>query len=517
MLTSPYPEVDGVKQAFSCAWNCHYCPSEPGQPRSYLHDEPAVRRANQNGFDAALQFTDRAATLVGNGHPLDKVELLVLGGTWASYPHGYQEAFVRDLFYAANTFWLRGPDKRGRRSLEEEQGENETAAVKIIGLTLETRPDTITADELRRLRRYGCTRVQLGVQHTDDAVLRRVNRGHGGAAVIRALRLLKDTCYKVDVHLMPNLPGCSPEVDAAMFHTVTWHPEWQADQWKIYPCEVLPWTAIKAWFDAGSFVPYDDERLFEVILQAKAQVRPWVRLNRVIRDIPSQYILGGVDAPNMRQTLAIHLAKRGMACACIRCREVGAASGQAARAVMKHRTYAASGGVEHFLSFETPEEATIFGFVRLRLSDSPGAGVFPCLQGAGLIRELHVYGQLVPSLPPAKGDQAVQPLAGASAAAAQHTGFGRRLMVRAEELAAAGGCTSTAVIAGIGTRGYYRKLGYHLTSDSQGGFMVKHLSLRLRLRCYFLPKWGPALLPFLAALLLLLLHSLVPPQPGGEA
>lgn len=180
VLTSPYPEYtkpggERVKQAFSCAWNCYYCPSEPNQPKSYLHDEPAVKRANENHFDPVMQLTDRAATLAMNGHPVDKIELLVLGGTWSSYPHEYQEEFVRDLFYAANTFWQR--TKRARLSLLEEQALNEVAQCKIIGLTLETRPDTIDAAELRRLRRYGCTRLQLGVQHTDDAVLKRINRG----------------------------------------------------------------------------------------------------------------------------------------------------------------------------------------------------------------------------------------------------------------------------------------------------------------------------------------------------
>ena len=189
VLTSPYPVVDGKKQKFSCAWNCYYCPNEPGQPRSYLHDEPAVKRANENGFDAVLQFTDRGATLAMNGHPVDKIELLVLGGTWTSYPLEYREEFVRDLFYAANTFGSRHAHRRQERySLAVEQKINESAACKIIGLTLETRPDTIDAEEVRRLRSYGCTRVQLGVQHTDDAVLRKINRGCYTEDTISALR-----------------------------------------------------------------------------------------------------------------------------------------------------------------------------------------------------------------------------------------------------------------------------------------------------------------------------------------
>ena len=218
-----------MSQAFSCEWDCYYCPNEPGQPRSYLHDEPSVLRANMNQFDPVLQFTDRAATLSQNGHPLDKVELLVLGGTWSSYPHAYQAEFVRDLFFAANTFYER--PKRERRSLVEEQTLNEGSSVKIIGLTLETRPDTITPDELRRLRRYGCTRVQLGLQHTSDDVLRNINRGCNKADAARAIALLKDAAFKVDVHLMPNLPGSSPSADREMFQEMLDDPLMQADQW----------------------------------------------------------------------------------------------------------------------------------------------------------------------------------------------------------------------------------------------------------------------------------------------
>ncbi len=474
-----------------------------------------------------------AATLAANGHPVDKVELLVLGGTWASYPHAYQEAFVRDLFYAANTFFERGAAKRPRLSLAEEQAANEGAVCKIIGLTLETRPDTITADELRRLRRYGCTRVQLGLQHTSDAVLKKVNRGCTNAHSMEALRLLKDTCYKVDVHLMPNLPGASLEADETMFQDMLHHPGLQADQWKIYPCEVTPWTVIKQWFDAGTFVPYPDEELFELILRIKAQVHPWIRLNRVVRDIPSQYILGGVDAPNMRQTLGEHLAARRMACACIRCREVGGDSSAAASAVLVRRDYAASGGREIFLSYETPDEKTIFGFVRLRLCANPGASVFACLRGAALIRELHVYGQLVPTAPASATGKGSSSAGGGSSAAgssigdadaSQHTGFGRALMAHAETLAAADGCTQVAVIAGIGARNYYRKLGYEV--EPEGGFMLKALpqGVRLRARAAAAARAArahapllTAALPALAALLLLLLHLLFPQQAQHEA
>tara|TARA_B110001452_G_scaffold69458_1_gene56030 strand:+ start:2274 stop:4409 length:2136 start_codon:yes stop_codon:yes gene_type:complete len=513
VLTSPYPRFGETVQKFSCAWDCHYCPSEPNQPKSYLHDEPAVKRANENQFDAVLQLTDRAATLAMNGHPVDKIELLVLGGTWSSYPHEYQEEFCRDLFYAANTFWQRV--KRPRGTLEEEQSANEEASCKIIGLTLETRPDTIDAAELRRLRRYGCTRVQLGLQHTDDAVLKKINRGCTTVDAATALRRLKDACFKIDVHLMPNLPGASLAADQAMFERMLRDEALQADQWKIYPTQVVPWTKIKTWFDEGAYVPYPLEHMYELLVQVKSRVHPWIRLNRVVRDIPMQYVLGGLDVPNMREDVAATMATRGLACRCIRCREVGGNLRSAGAPRLTHRGYRASGGAEHFLAFESADRATIFGFLRLRLRDPPGrardalralvarngraadaaaeeavalaaaaveafddddgggggAVPFDELRGAvALVRELHVYGQLIAT-------------DNKTAADAQHTGLGRALMADAERRARAHGCREVAVIAGVGARGYYRKLGYELRGD--GGFMLKRLA-------FFSPGWREA-------------------------
>mmetsp|Transcript_22388 Transcript_22388/g.68947 ORF Transcript_22388/g.68947 Transcript_22388/m.68947 type:complete len:692 (+) Transcript_22388:68-2143(+) len=534
LLTSPYPSVNGgKKQRFTCEWNCYYCPNQPGQPRSYLRDEPAVLRANQNRFDAVMQFTERCATLAQNGHPVDKVELIVLGGTWSSYPLEYREAFCRDVYYAANTFWHR--EKRKRFSLKEEQELNETAFTKIIGLTLETRPDAVTtAREIRRLRSYGCTRVQLGVQHLDEAILKKVNRGHGRPEAAAALKLLKDCCYKVDVHLMPNLPGSSPAKDKAMFDAVLYDDDIQADQWKIYPCEVTPWTVIKKWFDEGSYVPYGEKDLFDVLVYVKSRVHPWIRLNRVVRDIPSNYILGGLDVPNMREDVLAAMRRAGKRCMCIRCREVGDITGmnqlprrrndgdavdmssrrlrrvarskgpaEAAKAALRsrgnregvqarrtseklaaqgkptlvRRTYAASGGTEHFLSFETPDYLTIFGFLRLRLSDDAGGGVFESLENCALIRELHVYGQLVVSgvsdRQNTRGDRRTD---FDDLQAQQHRGFGRRLMAEAERIARRHGYRKIAVISGVGTRGYYRSLGYVL--DPDGDFLIKALPKR---------------------------------------
>eukprot|EP00756_Hemistasia_phaeocysticola_P061486 Hpha_TRINITY_DN4964_c0_g1::TRINITY_DN4964_c0_g1_i1::g.51408::m.51408 len=502
VLTSPYPSVpgqEGPPQRFSCKWDCHYCPNQPGQPRSYLRDEPAVRRANQNRFDPVLQFTDRATVISSMGHPVDKVEVLVLGGTWHSYPIAYQEGFCRDIFYAANTFLHRGDKRRAPRSLEEEQDLNESAQVKIIGLTLETRPDCIHADELRRLRRYGCTRVQLGVQHVDDGILQTVNRGHDCFAVEEALRLLKDSCYKIDIHLMPNLPGASPKVDRDMFWKVLSDENLQADQWKIYPCEVTPWTRIKQWYEEGKYKPYSEEEVLELLAEVKPMVHPWIRLNRVIRDIPDTYIIGGLETTNLREHILAIMRQRGKRCRCIRCREIGDLGGWeqsagtgvgasvggrqnrdgpqaqrkaaelAAGAMLVERYYPASGGEEYFLSFETDTER-LFGFCRLRLAKRGNypPGLFPELEGCALVRELHVYGQLAAAtVQSGQGDKRTT----------QHSGFGSLLMRAAERKAWDNGFRAVAVISGVGVRNYYRRLGYEV-APGEGGFMIKRLTRR---------------------------------------
>jgi ELP3 family radical SAM enzyme/protein acetyltransferase len=479
VFTSPYPTLsDGTTQAFSCRFDCHYCPSEPNQPRSYLLQEPGVARANRNNFHAVSQFWDRCMSYHVTGHPVDKIELLILGGTWSSYPADYQELFVRDLFYAANTFTavlIDGQPPREPWSLEEEQRFNESCDCRVIGVTIETRPDTIWGKELRRLRRLGVTRVQLGIQHTDDDILRHINRGCTTADAVKAFQLLKDCCFKIDIHLMPDLPSSSPERDQAMFDYVLDSEDLQADQWKIYPCEVTPWTRIKEWFDAGTYRPYGNELrerelpdgtterynpLFELILAVKRRVHPWIRLNRVIRDIPGEYIQGGNMITNLRQLLATELARRNERCQCIRCRECKQQRVLVADTELVVREYLSSGGRELFLSVEDKARLTLYGFLRLRLSPRAGAdGVFPELERTALIRELHVYGQVVAVGADSDGD------------VAQHVGFGSTLLLKAEQLAVANGYTRIAVISGVGTRNYYRKRGYE---DSEH-FLVKTL------------------------------------------
>jgi ELP3 family radical SAM enzyme/protein acetyltransferase len=507
VFTSPYPKNGDKIEKFSCEYDCHYCPNEPDQPRSYLLKEPGVQRANRNGFDCVRQFTDRANAYIVNGHPVDKIELLVLGGTWSSYPSDYQEEFIRDIYYSANTFYDK--DKKTtpqeRRSLEYERDFNETAKCKIIGLTLETRPDRINKRELIRFRRFGVTRVQIGIQHTNDRILQRINRGCNNADAIKAIKLLKDSGFKIDIHLMPDLPrplkeGIDPnktqftiddidtevdmsEWDRAMFMEVITNPDLQADQWKIYPCETVPWTRIKDEFDRGVYRPYgspsaklesgnegtqlrgETNKLFELLIDVKTLVPEWIRLNRVIRDIPTTYITGGVKCSNMRQFLQEEMTKRNLRCKCIRCREVKNRKVNFNDTVLVERVYEASGGTEYFLSFENKDKKILLGFLRLRLTPNAGMGngraIFKELKNAALIRELHVYGQVVK--------------VGDTNAKTQHLGFGKRLMKRAEEIAFKNGYKKIAVISGEGVKGYYKKQGY----KTKKFYMLKKLKAPL--------------------------------------
>ncbi|UKJ90170.1 histone acethyltransferase-like protein [Theileria orientalis] len=453
---------------FSCSEDCYYCPNEPGQPRSYLSTEPAVLRANQNDFDAVKQFYDRANTLYKNGHVVDKIEIIVLGGTWSGYPRSYQEEFIRDLFYAANIYPDNLSKARERYSIEREHDLNEKSKCRIIGLTLETRPDRINSTEIELLRKYGCTRVQLGIQHTKNGILDYVNRGHTTEDSIRAIYLLKENCYKVDIHLMPDLPGSNPFEDKEMFKYVLSSEDLQVDQWKIYPCEVTPFTEIEKWHKEGKYIPYfdiDANLLMNLIMKVKRAVHPWIRLNRVIRDIPNPSIIAGTNYTNMRQLILNKMNKLGLRCNCIRCREVKESGIGLPELVV--REYETKGGTEYFLSYENETRTIIYGFLRLRVSDreeyDETVSKFKCLTGAGLMRELHVYGVVV-----AHGEKldVNEP--------SQHRGIGTNLIIAAEIIAIYRGLWRMAIIAGIGTREYYKKHGYVLEDT----FMTKTLTLQ---------------------------------------
>jgi len=506
--SDPFDKPDYTKELanqykrFSCKFDCFYCPAEPGQPRSYIKREPAVARSNQHRFDAVAQFRDRGLTYLINGHYFDKVELIVLGGTWSSYPKDYQEEFIRDIYYAANTFYDKNYDAnpRERLSVDAEIKLNEDSFCRIIGLTLETRPDEINPEELVRFRRFGVTRVQLGIQHVDDDILKYVNRGCTTKDAIYSIKLLKDSCFKVDIHLMPDLPGSNPEKDRLMFEYILNSPNIQADQMKIYPCAVLPWTKISVWHqnykrgydtinnpehlskvDNRTYEPYAEtplnniikiskkleipsSPLIELLIDFKSKIHPWIRINRLIRDIPNIYISGGNDRENLRDVIHNEMKRRNLVCKCIRCREVKNRKTDIQNAILVVREYEASEGTEYFISYETADKSIIYGFLRLRIANNSGKylNCFPELINTALMRELHVYGAVVPV------NRKNEELGESS----QHMGFGKKLIKKAEEITINQGLNRIAVIAGVGVRNYYRKQGYL----DEGYFQIKNLN-----------------------------------------
>ena len=469
VLTSGTPEYtnsngERIKGTFSCLHNCAFCPNEKPsidnnwtqQPKSYLYTEPAVLRANHNNFDPIKQMNSRISSLSRMGHQIDKIELLVLGGTWSEYPKEYQEEFITKLYYAANIYY--DDIKRDILSLEEEITNNETSSIHIIGLTLEMRSDSITLQEIQRLRRFNCTRVQLGIQHTNNEILKMNNRGESVEKTKQAIKLLKNNCYKIDGHLMLNLYGSSVEKDEIMLNEILYNPDLQLDQLKIYPCAVVPFTKIKELFDNGIYIPYEDKFLYDLIKNFKSNITKQFRINRIIRDISGHYIHGGYSQQftSIRQVLEKDMKINNWTCKCIRCREI---KGNKIDEEIKLdiMEYKASDGIEYFISFETSKY--LIGFLRLRLNQEQQLNrLLPILHNTALIRELHVYSTL--SHVGNNDDYSLQ-----------HKGYGKLLIEKAEEIAKSFDYKKIAIIAGTGVRNYYKKFGY-LLSDT---FMIKNL------------------------------------------
>jgi len=470
--------------AFSCPKDCHYCPDQPGIARSYLLKEPGVLRGFRNQWDPVLQFVDRASALENNGHTVDKIEILILGGTFSFYPKDYCEEFIAALFYAANTYFDDVAPDRPRRPMQSAADEirlNEGAQCRIIGLTIETRPDYITEAELRRFRDLGVTRVQIGIQHLDDDVLRVVNRECPTSKTIIAIQRLLDAGFKVDAHWMPDLPGSSFDKDWDMFKFLLSdeNTSFQVDQWKVYPTMTVPFTKIKEWHDQGLYKPYAEQEngalMVKLVLFIMQQCPYRIRLNRVVRDIPTSYIVGGEKRVNLRQLLEAEMKKKGIVCKDIRERECKGAPLERSEASLFIDEFRASHGTEFYISIETSDRSQLYGHLRLRLRDDASGGIVPALHGAALIRELHTYGKLVS-------------VAGANTGAgeSQHAGIGSQLMETAERISRERGFTKTAVIAGVGVRRYYAKLGYALEDT----YMVKRFppaSVWDRFRSLFTP------------------------------
>ncbi len=431
VLTKPYP----------CPGKCIFCPDDLRMPKSYLPDEPGAMRALEHGFDPYTQVKSRLESLTSVGHPTDKVELLILGGTFSSYRRDYQEWFVRRCFEAMNSALL--PEEEA--GLKETHLFNESALHRNVGLSVETRPDEVSPAELGWFRSLGVTKVQMGVQSLDDHILELNQRGHSVAEAQRATALLRAAGFKIVLHWMPNLLGATPDSDRADFPHL-----WAGlcpDEIKIYPTQLLENAPLYEYWQRGEYQPYTTEMLVNLIADVKVSIPRYCRVNRVIRDIPSPHVVAGNRRSSLRQDVHLEMARRGTHCDCIRCREVGAGKVDTALLRLDDLIYHPDGAEEHFLSFVTPDDK-IAGFLRLSLPgpESPATGLND-LAGAAIIREIHVYGQSL-----AVGAE--------QSGAAQHAGLGTRLLGEADRIAREKGYRRMAVIAAVGTRQYYLERGY---------------------------------------------------------
>jgi elongator complex protein 3 len=427
VLTKPYP----------CPAHCIFCPDDTRMPKSYLPDEPGAMRAVEHDFDPFDQVHSRLESLEAVGHPTDKVELLILGGTWSAYRRDYQEWFVRRCLDALNG--------KTASSLPEAHALNETAMHRNVGLAIETRPDEITPKEIAWLRQLGVTKLQMGAQSLDDRILALNQRGHTAAETGRAVTLLRAAGFKIVLHWMPNLLGATPESDRVDFKRL-----WKdlcPDEIKIYPCQLLGNAPLYAYWQRGEYQPYSQEQLISLLADIKPGIPRYCRVNRVIRDIPSTHVVAGNKRTSLRQDAQAEMARRGSHCECIRCREVRGSSVVSADLVLNDQVYMAGGAEEHFLSFITPDDK-IAGFIRLSLpgKNSPVTGL-PDLEAAAIIREVHVYGQSLAVGQDANG-------------AAQHSGLGTRLLEEADAIARKYGFKCMAVISAVGTRMYYLERGF---------------------------------------------------------
>ncbi|MBS3142734.1 tRNA uridine(34) 5-carboxymethylaminomethyl modification radical SAM/GNAT enzyme Elp3 [Candidatus Woesearchaeota archaeon] len=479
--------------------SCTYCPGGLNSyygdvPKSYTGKEPSTMRGIRNDYDPYRIVFNRLEQYIVLGQNPDKVDQIIMGGTFPAFPKKYQEDFVRLSFKAYNdfsrVFFPRGkfdleafkqffelpspvgnPEREARitkkilalkdkqaHALEEEEVLNEQVAIRCIGLTIETKPDWGFASHGLEFLKLGCTRVELGIQTVYDEILKCTNRGHTLADSKKSIADLRDLGFKINFHMMPGLPGPSGkridrERDIACMREIFSNPEFRPDMLKIYPCMVMPGTPLEKQFRKGAFVPLSTEEAADIIVESKKYVPEYCRIMRVQRDIPTYATTAGVNRTNLRQYVTELAKKRSVKCRCIRCREIkqGVVKGKPSINVQE---YEASGGKEFFISIEASDK--LLGFVRLRF---PPRSLHPAITlKSALIRELHVYGMAVA-------------IGASEEEKSQHKGYGKKLMAEAERIARVNGKDKMVVISGVGVRAYYRKLGY----AREGPYMVKSL------------------------------------------
>ncbi len=453
VLTKPYP----------CPGRCIYCPREKGIPQSYLPEEPAVQRAILSGFNPGKQIKNRVESLRLAGHPIDKIELRIIGGTWSYYPDKYKIWFIKECFREINNSKANRSNLSSNKSalleeLKEEQKKNEKAKQKIIGITIETRPDYISKKEIKLMRVLGITRVELGVQSIYDDVLKANKRGHLVEKTIKATKLLRENGFKILYQMMPNLYGSNKQKDEKMFSELFSNQNFMPDLLKIYPLAVVKEAPMyKSLYLQKKYKPYSRKELVDLLIKIKLKVPYWCRIQRIIRDIPSKNIVsGGAKTSNLREIVQKKMKENNLFCKCIRCREVKEKENKRDSLSLFRENYAANGGKEIFLSFETKDRKKLYGILRLRLNKEKN-DIFPLLSNAAIIREVHVYGKSVPTEKNIKK--------------AQNRGIGKKLIRKAEQIARKENFSKIAIISGVGVRNYYRKLGYRLKET----YMVKRL------------------------------------------
>lgn len=438
IMMKPYP----------CPGKCIYCPQEPGMPKSYFSDEPAASRAKKLKFDPRKQVLTRLKQLKRIGHEPEKLLIIVIGGSFSAYPESYKKSFLKAIYDAANG--------KISKTIIHAQKLNQNAQYRIIGLSVETRPELITDKEIKLLRRYGVTKVQLGVQSLDNKILKMIKRGHFISQIIKATQKLRDHGFKINYHLMPNLPGSTLKKDLETAEQVFSDQRFRPDTLKIYPCLVVSGSKLYHLWKRGKFQAYKDKALIDLLVKLKQMVPPYCRIDRLVRDIPGHWIKSGTKQSNLRQVVKRELQKKGKSCRCIRCREVRDLSSINKKVKLKIRQYRASGGEEFFLTFE--DENFLYALLRLRFP-SKKTPLFSTLKKAAIIRELQVFGEQVP-------------ISKRQKTATQHKKLGKKLVLKAEKLAGKKGYKKMAIISGVGVRGYYQKSGYKLIDT----YMLKSLS-----------------------------------------
>ncbi len=435
-----------MTEPLQCPGQCVYCPTYRATPKSYTPESPAVLRAIRCDYDAGKQVRSRLKALTEMGHPTDKVELIVMGGTFLAFPEDYQYRFIKEC--------LDGLNGQDSADLEEAKQRNQTARHRCTGLCIETRPDWCGEKEIERMLQFGATRVELGVQMLDDEIYRLTRRGHKIEDVVRATSLLRQHGFKVHYHWMPGLPGSTPEHDLELSRQLFDDERFKPDGLKLYPTMVVEGTELERWYKEDRYHPYTVRTMVELMVEIKSIVPKYVRISRVLRDIPAKFITAGCK-DSLRGVVKQRMKQRGIECKCIRCREYGHRAREG-RKIGEPRLvrmdYGAAGGKEIFLSFEDEGE-TLFAILRMRIQPQSSGN-------SALIRELHVYGPEVP-------------LTEQNAEAAQHKGLGKALLREAERIAAGEfGARQMTILSGVGAREYYRtEFGY----QSQGDYMVRDL------------------------------------------